>query len=172
MRARRTLPESATIRETAPIVNKKVLIIVENLPVPFDAPRVEGSQLASRARLRSYCFVSAGQGLRATAMKFSMAFISTAIPCRTRETVPSAICGSTAALCSGSSSIRGGSICAADFMSFRAAIRPTIFSWWPAVQAVRREIHLRSSRCEPGAVSFEIRKEEMFSIKYRCGWKS
>ena len=91
--------------------------------------------------------------------KFSKGPYLSASDAQGRKQLHSDICGNMVVHCSGSSFTPGGFFCARDFMSSRDAIRPTNFSRGAAVQALRREVHLRSSRCEPGAVSFEVRKQ-------------
>src|SRR3984957_1491194 len=54
---------------------------------------------------------------------------STGIPCPRRETAPSGTCGNTVVRCFGNSGMYGGSTCGTDFMSFKAAILLTTFSW-------------------------------------------
>src|ERR1035441_1094982 len=107
-------------------VKKKVLIIVENSPVPFDTRVLKEACSLHDAGYESPCCVPGPRGLTWDT-RLSVAPTSTGTPCQRNGIAPSGTCGNMAARCFGSSGMRGGSICGADFISFRAAILLTIF---------------------------------------------
>ena len=95
-------------------MKKKVLIIVENQPLPFDTRVPKEAFSLHKAGYEVTVLSPKEKGLNWDT-KSLMASASTGTPCPQKGIAPSDTCGNTAARCFGSSGMCGGSTCGTDF---------------------------------------------------------
>ena len=148
LRARRTL-QIVVGRKSASHVKKKVLIIVENLPVPFDTRVWKEALSLHGGRVRSHRVVSPGQRIRQAGTRSDRTgSISTGIPCPKKGTALWVSVGIWLR------AVLGVLLRLVDLSAARISCHSGLqssgrhFSGRTAVQAVRGQVHLRSSRCE------------------------
>ena len=95
-------------------MKKKILIIVENAPVPFDT-RVMKEAVSLHEAGYEVTVLCPRMKIARAGYEMIGASVSIGTPCRRKGTAPLATCGNTVARFSGSSGMRGGFICGTDF---------------------------------------------------------